>query len=103
MCLLSYVRLDVNNLLSRCSCHVDNFVLILKCLYMMHIMLPFFAFMHLHLASHLCMLDEPCGEPKDVILEPNLKMVFGGPIPKMEGPLECMPRMEDVPRTVQAS
>ena len=28
---------------------------------------------------------------------------FGGPIPKMEGPLECMPRMEDVPRTVQAS
>ena len=22
----------------------------------------------------------------------------GGPIPKMEGPLECMPRVEDVPQ-----
>ena len=57
-------------------------------------MLPFFAFMHLHLASHLGTLDEPHGEPKDIMLEPNLKMVFGGPIPKMEGPLECMPRAE---------
>ena len=48
-------------------------------------MLPFFAFMHLHLASHLGTLDKPRGEPKDMMLEPNPKMVFGGPIPKMKG------------------
>ena len=66
-------------------------------------MLPFFAFMHLHLASHLGTLDEPRGEPKDMMLEPNPKMVFGGPIPKMEGPLECMPRVEMFPKTVQAN
>ena len=35
---------------------------------------------------------------KDVMLEPNPKMVLGGSIPKMEGPLECMPRVEDVPQ-----
>ena len=57
-------------------------------------MLPFFAFMHLHLASHFGMPDEPRREAKDMMLEPNPKMVFGGPIPKMEGPLECMPRAE---------
>ena len=55
----------------------------------MHLMLPFFAFMHLHPASHLGMLDEPCGEPKDMMLEPNPKMVYGGPIPKMEGLSKC--------------
>ena len=54
-------------------------------------MLPFFAFIHLHLASHLGMLDEPCREPKDMMLEPNPKMVLGGPILKMEGPREFMP------------
>ena len=27
----------------------------------------------------------------------------GGPISKMEGPLECMPRVEDVPKMVQAN
>ena len=70
----------------------------LKCLYVMHLMLPFFAFMYLHLASYLDTLDEPRGEPKDVMLEPNPKMVFGGPIPKMEGPLECMPRAKMPPR-----
>ena len=69
----------------------------------MHLMLPFFAFMHLHPASHLGMLDEPHGEPKDVILEPNLKMVFGGPILKMEGLLECMSRVEMFSKTVQAN
>ena len=52
---------------------------------MIHLMLPFFAFMHLHLASHLGMLDEPCGEPKDMMLEPNPKMEFGEPIQKIEG------------------
>ena len=70
---------------------------------MMHLMLPFFAFMHLHLACHLGMLDEPHREPKDVMLEPNSKMVFGGPIPKMEGPLECMTRVEMFPKMVQAN
>ena len=69
----------------------------------MHLMLPFFVFIHLHLASHLGMLDEPCGELKDMMLEPNPKMVFGGPIPKMEEPLECMPRVEMFPKTVQAN
>ena len=82
---------------------MGNLVLILKCLFVMHLMLPFFAFTHLHLASHLGTLDEPHGEPKDVILEPNPKMVFVGPIPKMEGPLECMPRVEMFPKIVQAN
>ena len=40
---------------------------------------------------------------KDVILEPNLKMVFGGPISKIEGPLECMPRVDMFPKMVQAN
>ena len=31
----------------------------LECYYVMHLMLPFFIFMLLHLASHLGMLDEP--------------------------------------------
>jgi hypothetical protein len=35
---------------------------------------------------------------KDMMLEPNLKMVFGGSILKVEGPLECMPRVEMSPR-----
>jgi hypothetical protein len=38
--------------------------------------------MHLHLISHLGMLDAP-REGRDV--EPNSKMVFGGPIQEMEG------------------
>ena len=69
----------------------------------MHLMLSFFAFMHLHLASHLGTLDEPRGEPKDMMLEPNPKIVFGGPILKMEGPLECMSRVAMFPKTVQAN
>jgi hypothetical protein len=52
----------------------------------MHLVLQFFIFMHLHLASHLDMLDAPW-EGRDV--EPNLKMVFGGPISKMEGLDKC--------------
>ena len=63
----------------------------------------FFVFIHLHLASHLGTLDEPRGEPKDMMLEPNPKIVFGGPILKMEGPLECMPRVEMFPKTVHAN
>ena len=66
-------------------------------------MLPFFAFMHLHLASHLGTLDEPRVEPKDMMLEPNPKMVFGGPIPKMEGPLEYMPKWEMITKRVSSN
>ena len=47
--------------------------MILGCLefyYVMHLILPFFIFMHLHLASHLGMLDEPC-EGRDVGAEPE--------------------------------
>jgi hypothetical protein len=40
---------------------------------------------------------------KDMMLEPNPKMVFGGFIPKMEGTLECMPRVEMFPKMVQAN
>ena len=47
--------------------------------------------MHLHLASHLGTLDEP-REGRDV--GPNPKTVYGGPIPKMEGPLEYMSEQE---------
>ena len=49
----------------------------------MRLMVLFFIFMHLHLASHLGTLDEP-REGCDV--ESNPKMVFGGSIPRMEGP-----------------
>ena len=31
----------------------------LNAIYIMHLILPFFIFMHLHLASYLGMLDEP--------------------------------------------
>ena len=41
------------------------------------------------------MLDAPC-EGRDDGAEPEDGV--GGPIPKMEGPLECMPRVEDVPQ-----
>jgi len=44
--------------------------------------LLFCIFMHLHLASHLGTLDEPC---EGHYVESNSKMVFGGPIPKVEG------------------
>jgi hypothetical protein len=44
-------------------------------IFVMHLRLLFFIFMHVHLASHLGMLDEP--HDKDVV---------GGSIPKMEGP-----------------
>ena len=56
--------------------------------YVMHLVLPF---IHMHLASHLGMLDEP-REGCDV--EPNPKTVYGGLFPKMEGSLEYMPKQE---------
>jgi hypothetical protein len=52
----------------------------------MYLVLPFFIFIHLHLASHLGTLDAP-REGRDV--EPNPKMVFGGPISKTEGLDKC--------------
>jgi hypothetical protein len=36
----------------------------------MHLLLPFFIFMHLHLTSHLGTLDEPC-EGRDVGAKPE--------------------------------
>ena len=42
----------------------------LECYYVMHLILPFFIFMHLHLASHLGMLDEP-REGRDVVAKPE--------------------------------
>ena len=54
--------------------------------YVMHLVLPFITFIHMHLASHLGTLDKPC-EGCDVELNP--KTVFGGSIPKMEGLSEC--------------
>ena len=42
----------------------------LDCYYVMHLILPFFIFMHLHLSSHLGTLDEP-REGCDVGAEPG--------------------------------
>ena len=47
--------------------------------------------MHLHLASHLGTLDAP-REGRDDRIEPEDGV--GGPFPKMEGPLEYMPKQE---------
>jgi hypothetical protein len=38
-----------------------------------------------------------------MMLELDSKMVFGGPIPKIEGPLECMPGVERFHKMVQAN
>jgi hypothetical protein len=40
----------------------------------MHLVLPFFIFIHLHLASHIGMLDEP-HEELDVELNPKMVLV----------------------------
>ena len=40
---------------------------------------------------------------KDVILEPNPNMVYGGPIPKMEGTLEYMPEYEMLTKQVSSN
>ena len=42
----------------------------LECYYVMHLILPFFIFMHLHLASQLGTLDEP-REGRDIGAEPE--------------------------------
>ena len=66
----------------------------------MHLILPFFVFIHLHLASHLGMLDEP---REGLDMEPNPKTVYGGPIPKMEEPLEYMPEQEMLTKLVSSN
>ena len=58
----------------------------LACYFVMCLMVLFFIFMHLHIASHLGTLDEP-REGRDVGAKP--KTVFNGSIPKMEGLSEC--------------
>ena len=65
---------------------------------MMHLMLPFFAFMHLHccISSRYARCTTRGCEARDNGVEPEDGV--GGPIPKMEGPLDCMPRVEDVPQ-----
>ena len=40
---------------------------------------------------------------KDVMLEPNPKTVYGGPILKMEGPLEYMPKQEMLIKRVSSN
>ena len=40
---------------------------------------------------------------KDVMLEPNPKTVYGGPIPKMEGPLEYMLEWEMIAKRVSSN
>ena len=52
----------------------------------MHLILPFFIFVHLHLASHLDTLDAP-HEGRDDRVGPEDGV--GGPIPKMEGLSKC--------------
>ena len=63
-------------------------------------MLPFLAFKHLHLASHLGMLDAP-HEGRDDGVEPEDSV--DGPIPKMEGPLEYMPKWEMLAKRVSSN
>ena len=40
---------------------------------------------------------------KDVMMESNQKMAYGGPIPKMEGPLEYMPEQEMLAKRVSSN
>ena len=56
--------------------------------------------MHLHLASHLGTLDEPC-EACDDGVEPEDGV--GGPFSKMEGPLEYMPEQEMLAKRVSSN
>ena len=56
--------------------------------------------MHLHLTSHLGILDAP-HERHDDRVEPEDSV--GGPIPKMEGPLEYMPEQEMLAKPVSSN
>ena len=55
----------------------------------MHLVLLFFIFMHLHLASHLGAIEE---SREGHGMETIPKIVLGGPIPKMEGLSKCFDR-----------
>ena len=61
-------------------------------------MLPFFTFMHLYccISSRYARCTTRGREAHDNGVE--LEDGVGGPISKMEGPLDCMPRVEDVPQ-----
>ena len=61
-------------------------------------MLPFFAFKHLYccISSRYTRCTTRGREARDNGVEPEDGVV--GPIPKMEGPLECMSRVKDVPQ-----
>ena len=65
---------------------------------MMHLMLPLFAFMQWHccISSWYARCTTHGHEACDNGVTPEDGV--GGPIPKMEGPLECMPRVKDVPQ-----
>ena len=63
-------------------------------------MLPFFAFMHLHccISSRYARCTTRGHEASYDVVKPEDDV--GGPVPKMEGPLECIPRVEDVPQDI---
>ena len=84
MCLLSIVSCVMLVKIAIGVYVLHNLVFVLKA-YVMHVVLSFITFMHMHLASHLGTLDEP-REGCDV--EPNSKFWFGGYIP-MEGLSKC--------------
>ena len=56
--------------------------------------------MHLHLASHLGTLDAPREGHDDRVKSED---GVGGPIPKMEGPLEYMPEQEMLIKRVSSN
>ena len=85
MCLLSIVSCVMLVKIAIGVYVLNNLVFVLKA-YVMHVVLSFITFIHMHLASHLGTLDEP-REGCDV--ESNPKTVFGGSIPKMEGLSKC--------------
>ena len=60
-------------------------------------MLPFFAFMYLYCCIS-CRYARCTTRGREARDEVEPEDGVGGPIPKMEGPLECMPRVEDVPK-----
>ena len=69
MCLLSIVSCVMLVKIAIGVYVLHNLVFVLNA-YVMHLVLPFFIFMHLHLASHLGALDEP-REGRDVGAEPE--------------------------------
>jgi hypothetical protein len=71
---------------------------------MHHVLLAGSSYICIVASHHLGTLDARCEELKDMMLELDLKTaMFGRLILKMEGPLECMPRVEMFRKTVQAN